>query len=69
MNGRTELPIKKWKEELETLTADRYTLCDEYYKLDDELKSVEALKRGAENIMRDNTPERVPQKSRGMGIE
>jgi len=55
MNGRTELPIKKWKTELATLTDERYALCDEYYRLDDELRSVEALKRGAENIIHEET--------------
>jgi hypothetical protein len=43
MNGRTELPIKKWKAELETLTAEKNTFCDEYYQLDDELRIMEAL--------------------------
>ena len=54
MNGRAELPpVKKWKAELESLTAERYALYDDYYRLDDELKSVEALRHGAESIIRD----------------
>jgi hypothetical protein len=68
MNGRTELPIKKWKAELETLTAEKYALCDEYYKLDDELRSVEALKRGAENIMRDEPQMTEPTRKRDMTL-
>jgi hypothetical protein len=68
LNGRTEIPIKKWRAELETLTAEKYALCDEYYRLDDELKSVEALRRGAENIMREESQQEQPIRARGMEL-
>lgn len=66
MNGRTELPIKKWKKELIDQTAEKYALCDEYYQLDDELRSVEALRRGAENIMREKPQKKQSARARDM---
>jgi hypothetical protein len=66
MNGRTELPVKKWWAEWEKLTAEKYALCDEYYQLDDDLKNVEALRRGAENIMREELQREQPIRTRGM---
>ena len=52
MNGRAEPPpIKKWKAELETLTAERYALYYVHLRLVDELKSIEALRHGAESII------------------
>ena len=57
-----------FKYELERLITERYVLCDEYYRLDDELKSVEALRRGAEKIMRDEPEITAPTRTRGMEI-
>ena len=37
-----------------TLTAERFLLCEEYYRLKDETHSVELLRKGAENIMRES---------------
>ena len=51
MNGREALPIKKWKAEHERLTADKFSLFDEYYRLKDEVRNVEVLRRDAENLM------------------
>ena len=59
LNGYGKIPEKEWRAEKEKLLAERYTLVDEYYKLNDDLKNVEALRRGAENLMRDITPERT----------
>ena len=51
MNGRTGLPVKEWTAERDRLTAERFSLCEEYYRLKDETRSVEHLRKGAENIM------------------
>jgi DNA repair exonuclease SbcCD ATPase subunit len=54
MNGRTDPPpIKDWRKEHERLTAAKYALTERYYALQDEVRSVEQLRKGAENIMRD----------------
>jgi hypothetical protein len=68
LNGYGKIPEKEWRNEQKRLLAERYTLVDEYYKLNDDVKNVEALRRGAEKLMRDVTPERTPQKSRGVEI-
>ena len=52
LNGRTEIPVKAWQAEQSTLTAERFLLCEEYYRLKDETHSVELLRKGAENIIR-----------------
>ena len=52
MNGRTDpVPIKDWREEQQSLTTAKYALCERYYALQDEVRSVEQLRSGAENIM------------------
>ena len=54
MNGRTApVPIKDWRTEQTKLTAAKYALCERYYALQDEIRSVEQLRKGAENIMRE----------------
>ena len=62
MNGRTDPPpIKEWRKEQQSLTAAKFALCERYYALQDEVRSVEQLRKGAENIMRDearDTPTR-----------
>ena len=53
MNGRTELPIKAWQKEKDTLLAERFALCEKYYRLKDDVRSIEVLQRSAENLMRE----------------
>ena len=62
MNGRTGLPVKEWTAERKRLTADRYSLCEEYYRLKDETRSVEHLRKGAENIMRGEAQREPPKR-------
>jgi ATP-dependent exoDNAse (exonuclease V) alpha subunit len=51
LNGRTSVPAKAWKVEREKLMSERHGLCDKYYSLKDDVKNVEALRRGAEKAM------------------
>ena len=54
MNGRTDPPpIKEWRAEQTKLTTAKYALCERYYALQDEVRSIEQLRKGAENIMRE----------------
>ncbi|MDR0469637.1 MAG: hypothetical protein LBH09_06645 [Peptococcaceae bacterium] len=64
LNGRTVIPEKDWREEQKRLLAERYDHVEAYYKLREAVKSVEALQRGAESLMREVTPERMH--TRGM---
>ena len=58
MNGRIDPPpIKEWRKEQQSLTAAKYTACERYYALQDEVQSVEQLRKDAENIMRDEARE------------
>ena len=54
MNGRTQLPINDWQAEQKKLLAKRYNLCDKFYTLKEEIKSVEVLRRSVENLMRED---------------
>ena len=53
MNGKKTLPIKTWQAEQAKLTADKFSLCEDFYRLKDEIRNVEVLRRGAENLMRE----------------
>ena len=61
LNGRTEVPINKWKKEQETLIGKRFDLCEAYYKLKDDVKDAEVLRRSAERLMREAEQERQPR--------
>ena len=63
MNGRTDpVPVKDWQAEQKKLTAYKFTLCEKYYSLQDEIRSVELLRKGADNIMREEAREALTRK-------
>jgi len=64
MNGRTTVPVKAWSAERDKLTAERLTLSEEYYRLKDDVKNVETLRRGAENLMREDALRSRPPRER-----
>jgi hypothetical protein len=68
MNGRKDIPVKVWQKEQTALLAERYDLMDKYYQLKDETRSVELLRRGAENIIRDDDRETAPVRRHGLEI-
>jgi ATP-dependent exoDNAse (exonuclease V) alpha subunit len=68
MNGRTKIPIKEWKAEHEKLTAERFNLCESYYRLKDEVHNVEILRKGAEEIMREETQREQRTRKREMEL-
>ncbi|MDR1439977.1 MAG: hypothetical protein LBJ10_08205 [Clostridiales bacterium] len=53
MNGKMPLQVRAWQAEQAKLTADKYALFDEYYMLKDHIRNVEVLRKGAENILRE----------------
>jgi cell division protein FtsB len=63
MNGRTKLPIKKWRSELDTLTAERVSLVEKYYSLRGEVRNVEVLRRGTQ-IMQEAPLEQTRARTR-----
>ena len=69
LNGYGKIPEKDWRTEHKRLIGERNAQLDEYYNLNDEVKSAEALRRGAEYHMRDIMPERTtPTKTQGVDI-
>ena len=62
LNGKTTIPTKGWKAEFKELTEKRYTLCDKYYGLRSEIKSVEQLRHSAEAYIDVNMPDVERQK-------
>ena len=59
LNGYGKIPEKDWRDEQKRLLAERYALVDDYYKLNDDLKNVETLRRGTDNIMSADAPEQT----------
>jgi len=59
LNGRTTVPSATWKSEREKLRSERYELCDKYFSLKADVKSVESLRRGAESFI--DSADRVEQ--------
>jgi hypothetical protein len=49
------------------LNAERFSLCGDYYRLKDETRSVEIVRKGAENIMRGDGRDRR-QMAQGMEL-
>ena len=66
MNGRTPIPIKSWKAEQEKLIAVKYTLSEKYYSLKDEIRNIELLWRGVENLIREESQRELPERARGI---
>jgi len=69
MNGRTDPPpIKDWQAEQKKLTTAKFALTERYYGLQDEVRSVEQLRKGVENIMRDEPQRTQPHRAQGMEL-
>jgi hypothetical protein len=65
MGEHKTIPVKMWENEVKTFTTQRARSCARFYTLKDNLKDVEALIRGAENIIKEEareTPERERKK-------
>jgi hypothetical protein len=62
------LPIKAWQAEQKTLTDRRFTLCEKYYRFQEEVRSVELLRKSTENLMREDGQERQPTRTQSMEL-
>ena len=56
------------KENATDFLAVQYALAERYYALQDEVRSVEQLRKGAENIMCEDAQEWQPHKTHGMEL-
>jgi len=61
-------PKSKKRKEQKELAAKRYTLCDEYYSLKEEIPSMETIRRSIETIMRDEPNRAQPTRSQGKAL-
>ncbi len=68
LNGRTAIPLDAWKAERAKLTAERKTLAQDYFKLKEEVRQAEIIRRNIEDVMREESRERQPQQ-RAQGLE
>jgi MobA/MobL family. len=68
MNGKTTVPQKSWQAEKKKLDSHRFLLYDKFYGLKDEIRKVELLRKGVENIMREDMQERQQTRNHGMEI-
>jgi hypothetical protein len=57
LNGRDKIPEREWKAERDSLLVSRYSDVDRYYKLREDIKNAENIRRGAENHMLEIVPE------------
>jgi len=62
MNGRTNIPVRKWEAEKKKLTAERIDLSERYYDTKDDIKVVEKLRRNAVLLMCNAIQERSMKK-------
>jgi hypothetical protein len=61
LNGREKIPEKEWRAEYDSLLTERYANVEKYYKLKDDVRNVEILRRSAEKMMAETAPEQTSQ--------
>ena len=68
LNGYGKIPEKEWRAELAESLTGRTAQVEKYYKICDDVKNAEALRRGAEYHMRNVTPERTAARTQDMAL-
>ena len=68
LNGYGKIPEKEWRAELAESLTGRTAQVEQYYKICDDVKNAEALRRGAENHMSGIIPERTVALTQGMEL-
>jgi hypothetical protein len=68
LNGRTEIPLKKWRAERDRLTAEKSVLTCEYVALKEEVRDMEAIRKYAEEVNRAIAPQKTASKSHGLEV-
>ena len=56
-------PISKWQAEISKLNTERKQLNYEYYKLKDEVKECEQIRKSFDSILRQGQRERQPRRA------
>jgi len=68
LNGHGKIPYNTWKAERAKLAAERNRLNQEYVSLKDEVKEVEKIKRGVDDIMREENRRAQPKRTHDMEL-
>ena len=68
MNGNKTIPIKEWQAEQKKLTFDKYMLCENFYRLKDEVHYVEVLQKSTENLIQESEQEQTKTKNKGVEL-
>jgi len=63
---RNEIPLRSWKAERVKLTAERKTLDMKYYKLKEEIKEAEQIRKSVYSIVRQEERERQPRRAQNI---
>ncbi|HBU11820.1 MAG TPA: MobA/MobL family protein [Clostridiales bacterium] len=66
MDGRSALPVKAWRDERGRLAVERSALNREYGSLKSEVKEMEHVRRGMEDMLRGERQKAWPPRLRGM---
>ena len=66
MNGRKTLPVNGWRSEEKELLEKRSRMVEQYYRLKEDVRNVEALRRGVEQIMREDIQRTKPAPTQDM---
>jgi len=64
MNGKGTPPVKAWEKELKGHLKLRWKLCDIYYDIRSEIKSLENIRRSVDDLLGNGEPERGKKKLR-----
>ena len=60
-------PVTKWKSEIVKLTAERKQIEADYYKLRDEVKEAEQIRKSIYSVVRAEQQKTQPQRAQSMG--
>ena len=70
LNGKVKTaPLKKWKSERDTLTAERIKLGEKFYNLKDETRSVEIIRKGVDILFTEQERQRQQQRTQSQKLQ
>ena len=70
LNGKVKTaPLKKWKSERDTLTAERIKLGEKFYTLKDEIRSVEIIRKGVDILFTEQERQRQQQRTQSQKLQ
>ena len=68
VDGKMPIPIKAWKDKQAKLLSEKYSLCEDFYRLKDETHYVELLGKSTEKIIREDGREPIPARKHGLDL-